>query len=100
MARLNQDPVLHAFRKQIAELDLQILETLNSRVSLVKHIKDYKASQGLGFHDAAQEDRLVAALSQANPGPLSREGLNEIFRLILEWTKRDAMGPDGETPTD
>jgi len=90
VAHSNQDPIIQAHRAQIAELDLRILETLNVRIDLVKRLKQHKEAQGLGFFDAAQEDRLLAALRQANRGPLSDEGLEAIFRLILDWTRHTA----------
>jgi chorismate mutase len=87
---LNPDPVVQAFRRQIADLDLAILEALNRRIGLVKRLKDHKEAQGLGFHDPAQERRLLDALAEANPGPLSEEGLREVFGIILARAKRDA----------
>lgn len=92
MAHSNQDPIIQAHRAQIAELDLRVLEALNARIDLVKRLKDHKEAQGLGFFDAAQEGRLLAALRQANCGPLPDEGLGAIFRLILDWTRRAASG--------
>ena len=87
---MKDHPVIREHRAQIAALDLKILEALNQRIGLVKRLKDHKEAQGLGFHDAAQEDRLLAALRQANRGPLSDQGLHEVFSLILAWSKREA----------
>ena len=92
MTSLSEDPVIQQHRAQIAALDRTILEALNQRIHLVKRLKDHKAAQGLGFHDAAQEERVLAALAQANPGPLSEEGLRDIFQLIMTWSKREATG--------
>lgn len=93
MAGLSGDPTLQDQRAQIAALDRQILEALNRRIRLVQQLKAHKEARGLGFHDPAQEDRLLAALGEANPGPLSEEGLREIFGLILAWSKREAARP-------
>jgi chorismate mutase len=87
---LSEDPVVQNYREQIAAIDQAILDGLNTRIDLVKCLKDHKEAEGLAFHDPAQEDRVVAALCQANRGPLSEEGLREIFGLILAWAKRDA----------
>jgi len=84
------DPTLKAHRERIAGIDRAILEALNARINLVKALKDHKEAQGIGFHDPAQEERVYAALCQANPGPLSEEGLREVFGLIVEWSKREA----------
>ena len=69
---------------------VKILEALNKRVKLVKSLKDYKEAQGLSFYDAAQEDWVITYLCRANRGPLSNEGLREIYQLILQVAKREA----------
>lgn len=94
---MSEDPVLQFLREQIAGLDRQLLETLNRRIRLVAELKAHKEVRGLPFHDPAQEERVLARLQQANEGPLSEEGLAELFRLILAWSKREAargVGPD------
>jgi len=90
VAGSNRDPVIQSHRAQIAANDLEILQALNARIDLVKRLKDYKATQGLDFLDAAQEERVLAELGQANAGPMSAEGLREIYGFILDWTKREA----------
>jgi len=90
VAGLKCDPVIHQHRAQIATNDLKILQALNARIDLVKRLKDYKATQGLDFLDAAQEERVIAELCKANRGPASDEGLRELYGFILEWTKREA----------
>ena len=80
---MSQDPVIKEYRDKISGIDLKILAALNERIMLVKHLKDQKEARGLGFHDADQEARVIANLRQANRGPLSEEGLQELFRLIM-----------------
>jgi len=92
---LSEDPVIQTYRARIAAVDLRILEALNERLGLVQAVKDHKEAPGLAFHDPAQEARILAALGQANPGPLSEEGLRAIFTLILAWAKREAAKPSG-----
>jgi chorismate mutase len=86
----NTDPVIRNYREKISDNDLKILEALNKRLALVKSLKDYKESQGLSFYDAAQEDWVVTYLCRANRGPLSNEGLREVYTLILQTIKREA----------
>ena len=85
------DPVIKHYREQISDNDVKILELLNKRVKLVKTLKDYKEAQGLSFYDAAQEDWVITYLCRANPGPLSNEGLREIYGVILQVIKREAI---------
>jgi len=84
------DPVIRNYREKISDNDLKILEALNKRLSLVKSLKDYKEAQGLSFYDAAQEDWVITYLSRANRGPLSNEGLREIYGVVLQCIKREA----------
>ena len=90
MATANTDPVVKQYREQISDNDLKILEALNKRVKPVKSLKDYKDTQGLSFYDAAQEDWVITYLCRANRGPLSNEGLREVYALILQVAKREA----------
>ena len=90
MASASTDPVIRNYREKISDNDLKILEALNKRLTLVNSLKDYKESQGLSFYDAAQEDWVVTYLCRANRGPLSNEGLREIYGLILQCIKREA----------
>ena len=83
------DPLIARLREQIAECDRTILAALNSRLKLVAKLKRHKQSTGIDFVDPGQEQRLVSALEVANAGPLSREGLRQLWQEILELTKRE-----------
>jgi chorismate mutase len=84
------DPVIRNYREKISDNDLKILEALNKRLGLVKSLKDYKEAHGLSFYDAAQEDWVITYLCRANRGPLSNEGLREMYGVILQCIKREA----------
>jgi chorismate mutase len=83
------DPLIRALREQISDADRSILAAFNSRLELVARIKSRKAELGIGFVDPDQERRLLDGLSRANGGPLSDEGLRELFGKILDLTKRE-----------
>ncbi|MCL5735421.1 MAG: chorismate mutase [Actinobacteria bacterium] len=91
------DPVIKHYREQISDNDLKILEALNRRIKLVKSLKDYKESHGLAFYDPAQEDWVVTYLCRANRGPISNEGLREIYSVILQVAKREAAALEADT---
>ena len=90
MADATSDPVVKHYREQISDNDVKILEALNKRIKLVKSLKDYKEANGLSFYDPAQEDWVITYLCRANRGPLSNEGLREVYQLILQVAKREA----------
>jgi chorismate mutase len=62
----------------------------DKRIKLVKTLKEYKEAQGLSFYDAAQEDWVITYLCRANRGPISNEGLRDIYQLILQVVKKEA----------
>ena len=90
MTGTSNDPVIKQYREQISDNDVKILEALNKRIKLVKSLKEYKDTQGLSFYDAAQEDWVITYLCRANRGPLSNEGLREVYQLLLQVAKREA----------
>jgi len=83
------DPVVRQLREQISDNDRAIVEAVNKRLKLVARLKEYKASRGFEFVDRGREDWMVSYLARANGGPLSNEGLHEIFNALLELTKRE-----------
>jgi chorismate mutase len=83
------DPVVSQFREQVSETDRAILGAVNARLELVAQIKAYKASRGIDFLDPERERSMLEDLAQANAGPLSAEGVQELFTTILDLTKRE-----------
>ena len=83
------DAVVRQLREQISDNDRAIIEAINKRLKLVARLKEYKSSRGFEFVDQAREDWMFSYLSRANRGPLSTDGLYEIFEAILDLTKRE-----------
>ena len=52
-------------------------------------LKSYKESRGLDFVDQDREEWMLRDMTRANRGPLSREGLEQIYRAVLDLTKRE-----------
>jgi chorismate mutase len=84
-----QDPFIRQLREQISDNDRALVEGINKRLKLVAQLKSYKESRGLSFVDPEREEWMLQYLSRANRGPLSAEGLRELFEEILELTKRE-----------
>lgn len=85
---MNDEPTTR-LRAQIAECDRAVLEAVNTRIALVAELLAHKERLGRDFVDAEQEKRLLRALEDANRGPLSAEGLRQLFGEILALTKRE-----------
>ena len=78
-----------------SDTDRAIVDSLNVRLRLVARLKSYKESRGIGFVDPEREEWMLQYLQRANRGPLSNEGLKELFEEILDLTKREvARGED------
>lgn len=83
------DPVIRQLREQLSDNDVKIVEAINARLKLVARLKTVKEERGIGFLDPAREEWMLQYLTRANRGPLSAEGLQEIYSELLELTKRE-----------
>jgi chorismate mutase len=88
-AEQNNDPLIRQLREQISDADRTIIEAVNVRLKLVSRLKEYKESRGMSFVDPEREEWMLSYLTRANRGPLSAEGLQEIFSEVLDLTKRE-----------
>jgi chorismate mutase len=83
------DPLIRQLREQISDNDRTIVEAINTRLRLVARLKGYKESRGMSFVDPEREEWMLQYLARANRGPLSADGLQELFDGILGLTKRE-----------
>ena len=83
------DPAVRELRGRISAQDRAILAAVNARIELVGELRVHKLAQGWDFLDSGREERLLAELAEENPGPLSEEGLRELFTDLLALTKRE-----------
>jgi chorismate mutase len=88
---VNDDPLIRQLRQQISDTDRSIVDALNARLRFVARLKRYKESRGLDFVDPEREEWMLQYLQRANRGPLSKEGLHELFEEILDLTKREVQ---------
>jgi chorismate mutase len=85
----SQDPVIRQLRAQVSDNDRALIEAINARLRLVAKLKSYKESRGIEFVDPEREEWMLRDLTRANRGPLSEQGLEEIYTAILDLTKRE-----------
>jgi chorismate mutase len=96
VAEQSDDPLIRQLREQISDTDRAIVDAINARLKLVARLKAYKESRGIDFVDPEREEWMLNYLTRANRGPLSSEGLNEIFTELLDLMKREvARGEEG-----
>lgn len=89
MADPTADAVVRQMRDAIIDTDLKLMQAINSRLVMVSRLRAYKQAHGMEFVDQAREDWMHSYLQAANRGPLSTEGLREIYGHLLDLTKRE-----------
>ena len=85
----SQDPVIRQLRQQVSDNDRALIEAINTRLRLVTKLKQYKEERGFEFVDPEREEWMLRDISRANRGPLSQQGLEEVYSAILDLTKRE-----------
>ena len=76
-------------REQVSDNDRALIEAINARLRLVAKLKSYKESRGFDFVDPDREEWMLRDVSRSNRGPLSQDGLEEIYTAILDLSKRE-----------
>jgi chorismate mutase len=75
--------LIDELREQITAVDRALLAAVNRRLEIVRR---------LPLRDADREELLVRELQETNPGPLSSNGVAELFRYVLELTRKELHG--------
>jgi chorismate mutase len=88
------DPFVREIRRQISDLDRSLVDLVNKRLRLVTRLKRYKDDHGIGFVDLAREEWMLQYLRRVNSGPLSADGLSELYHELLDLMKREVTKND------
>ena len=102
MAEPSQIPGLAELRRQIDDVDSQLLELLNRRAGLSLAVGEAKKKVSGRVFDPAREARLLEGLAERNPGPLKPEHITAIWRAVLSASRSlqkpgavAYLGPEG-----
>jgi chorismate mutase-like protein len=79
-----QASVIQELRNQIDRIDLELLDLLSTRATVVLQIQRAKREFGLPSYSATRESDIVRRLRNANKGPLPDDAIEDIFRRILQ----------------
>jgi chorismate mutase len=88
------DPRITRLREELSANDVRIVEAVNARLELVARLKRVKEERGIDFFDPTREEWLLQFLADANRGPLSAAGLQELYTTLLDLTKRELGRPE------
>ena len=86
---MTDDGVMADLLDKISALERQVFDAVNTRLELVAGLRRYKEENGIAFLDPGREEWLLQHLADANAGPLSEEGVRELFGEILALVKRE-----------
>ncbi len=78
---------LENYRREIDEIDGQILILLNKRAETAKNIGLVKTKAGLPIVDAERETEVLRHISNENRGILPAESVTKIFRRIIRESR-------------
>jgi len=79
---------LGGLRGEIDATDREIVDLLNARANLVKHVGELKAGHGSApVYVASRERDLIASLTRLNTGPFPRAAIAHVFREIISATR-------------
>jgi len=78
---MSEDELSH-LRADIDRLDREILERLGERASRAKRIGEVKRGP---IYRPEREAQVLRKIAELNPGPLSGEAVQRIFREIMSW---------------
>jgi chorismate mutase/prephenate dehydratase len=80
---LTKKNTIQDLRRNIDEIDENILELLNQRASLVIKVGQVKKAENRDFHVPSREREIYERLTAKNRGPFPNEGLKSVFREII-----------------
>ena len=89
MSTIAQDEYVTRARREISDLDRALVELVNKRLKLVSQLWRYKDEHGLEHVDPAREEWMLQYLHRLNRGPLSADGLSELYHELLDLMKRE-----------
>ena len=76
------------WRKEIDEIDAELLRLLNMRARLALKVGALKQAAHLPFCDPDRERTVLQRLQEINCGPLDKRAVGKVFRRIIHESKR------------
>ena len=80
------------WRKEIDDIDAELLQLLNMRVRLALKVGALKQAQGLPICDPDRERDVLQRLQEMNNGPLDERAVGKVFRRIIRESRRLEAG--------
>ena len=75
---------LDSLRKRLDALDEQIITLLSERARVIERVAHFKQQHHLPVHVPEREVAMIARMRGRNPGPLTGDAIERIYRAVLE----------------
>jgi len=80
------------WRKEIDDIDAELLRLLNMRARLALKVGVMKQTLNLPFCDPERERTVLQRLQDLNDGPLDERAVGKVFRRIIRESRRVQTG--------
>jgi chorismate mutase len=84
--------VVAELRDEITALDRELVGAVNRRIEVVGRLHAHKQEHGIPLRDLDREGEMLRLLDEENAGPLSPGGLADLYRFVLDLTRRELHG--------
>lgn len=75
-------------RARLDGIDNQVLALLSERAQVISQVADFKQQHNIPIHIPARETVIFERLRATNPGPLSGDAIERIYRVLIEEMRK------------
>ena len=79
---------LEELRKQLDEIDSQIVELYENRMKVCEQVGDYKIETGKKVFDRVREREKLHQVIGGTSDPLLKKGLTELFEQLMSQSRK------------
>ena len=76
------------WRKEIDEIDEQLVRLLNERSKCAIELGRLKRELGLAIYSPDREKQVIQHVTEVNPGPLDAPAMRRLFERIIDESRR------------
>ncbi|MEA3254776.1 MAG: chorismate mutase [Candidatus Altiarchaeota archaeon] len=81
------DKELKNLRREIDEIDKEIIDLIENRVEIAKKTGEVKRERGLGITDSKREESVLENVSSRTE--LDKEFMKKLFKSIIDYCKNE-----------
>ena len=79
---------LQDIRKELDQVDNQIIDLYFKRMELCSMIADYKKTHNTGIYDPKREEEKIESVTAKADNELDKESLSLLFKLLMDQSKK------------